>query len=835
MATYIKGLADKDGNIVNPRTSIEAVEGLSDALSEKQESLTAGDGIAIDNNVISATRSGTVTDVKLDGTSVTSNGVANINIGASTLVHTSESTPSTPVSLVNADTLDGHDSSYFATAESDSQKVSYTESQTMTSQQKAIARQNLGVNTTETIVTAGVNSVNSLTGDAILDGTNIKYQYSDASSLTIKGEIDGLKSQINDETTGLDAKAPVIINTASGAIATFTDGANGMPVKKLVVQIEPVQAGTGEQSPTNIRAISGHTKCDIIGPKNQFSENVADWKTGYYLGNTGAESSSNNWKYSQFYFPVLPNTTYAVSLIKNSVANVGISVAIYNSSKVFLRRDVFVLNTTATGPLSGSFTTQQNDAYIRINVPNANTENIQIEVSSTPTAYVNQTVEVDWQSSEAGTVYGGTLTVDKDSNVKLVSDKDKINLSDLTWQIATGSQGRSYYLSSAITGAKVPTDNTEVVDLTCECFKTESAYNVYTGSNGIGLASNNRFRVYDGTSDLTTFQTLINGKAVVYPVVNPTETVLPAVEMPILSGKSGYVWASTGDIINLAYPADTTDIINSIENKLNPVADHDAKYFKTGKTLVTFGDSIFGMNAENGAGVGDFIAKSSGMNVINVAFGGTRMVKRSDDIQYSRCAFDFENLVNAVVSDESDPTVRFADQLWAIEHNPEAQISYYADRLNTLAAVDFSQVDYVTLNYGTNDWTANTTTDDYVTAYKSTLATFLTKFPHIRVYIVTPTYRLWYDSETQQFIDDSNTREFGPTGDTTTLDQFAAALEDVKTDLNLPIIDCYHIGINQYTWMIYFTPVPSAQEVTHHDVAGRAMLGDIIARYILAH
>ena len=44
-------------------------------------------------------------------------------------------------------------------------------------------------------------------------------------------------------------KAPVIINTSSGAIASFDDGADDMPIKKLVANIEPVQDLHGYDSP----------------------------------------------------------------------------------------------------------------------------------------------------------------------------------------------------------------------------------------------------------------------------------------------------------------------------------------------------------------------------------------------------------------------------------------------------------------------------------------------------------------------------------------------------------------------------------------------------------
>lgn len=48
-------------------------------------------------------------------------------------------------------------------------------------------------------------------------------------------------------------------DTASGAVASFADGANDIPLKSLVVGIDIVQSGEGDPSPENIRPISGWT------------------------------------------------------------------------------------------------------------------------------------------------------------------------------------------------------------------------------------------------------------------------------------------------------------------------------------------------------------------------------------------------------------------------------------------------------------------------------------------------------------------------------------------------------------------------------------------------
>ena len=63
--------------------------------------------------------------------------------------------------------------------------------------------------------------------------------------------------------TRAKARAAVLASyptdTASGSPANFPDGADGVPVKSLTVNILAVQAGSGDPSPDNLRAISGRT------------------------------------------------------------------------------------------------------------------------------------------------------------------------------------------------------------------------------------------------------------------------------------------------------------------------------------------------------------------------------------------------------------------------------------------------------------------------------------------------------------------------------------------------------------------------------------------------
>ena len=68
-----------------------------------------------------------------------------------------------------------------------------------------------------------------------------------ADSKKVGDEITNLKADFTD----MDGKiaATMITNTASGSIASFPDGADGVPVKDLVVDIEPVQDLHGQANP----------------------------------------------------------------------------------------------------------------------------------------------------------------------------------------------------------------------------------------------------------------------------------------------------------------------------------------------------------------------------------------------------------------------------------------------------------------------------------------------------------------------------------------------------------------------------------------------------------
>lgn len=66
--------------------------------------------------------------------------------------------------------------------------------------------------------------------------------------------------------------ASIKINrTASGNPATFDDGGDDLPIVSLVATISPIQSGSGEPSPTNVRPISGTEQVTFGVNDNEFS------------------------------------------------------------------------------------------------------------------------------------------------------------------------------------------------------------------------------------------------------------------------------------------------------------------------------------------------------------------------------------------------------------------------------------------------------------------------------------------------------------------------------------------------------------------------------------
>jgi hypothetical protein len=186
---------------------------------------------------------------------------------------------------------------------------------------------------------------------------------------------------------------------AEGAIASFSDGVNA-PVDKLLVAINPVQTGTGDPSPDNVRPISGWTAANVQ-------------RTGKNLIDIADITITS--QYASEYFTLKKGTNTVSLFVKNNTTIVG-------SCYLRKRGNVNVVNipisASMSSKISASFTLTD-DTNLRLVISGSSSgysydiSQVQIETGTTATSYApytGTTYPIAFPS-EAGTVYGGELDV----------------------------------------------------------------------------------------------------------------------------------------------------------------------------------------------------------------------------------------------------------------------------------------------------------------------------------------------------------------------------------------------------------------------------------------
>lgn len=363
-------------------------------------------------------------------------------------------------------------------------------------------------------------------------------------------------------------------DTAEGSVASFSDGADA-PMKSLVVGIDPVQEGSGDPSPENIRRISGRTGVNIT----TCGKNI--------LMNTARPHTSNGVTYDvNADGTITANGTATGGNGRRDVIN------ITNPSKALL--DAFSGKKLAGCPEGGAYNTYLihliidgtlicRDTGNGVNIPDLSqyygASNLYIDASvrtgytaenlvfkpiiSEDAAYgvyepySGESIALAFPS-EAGTVYGGTLDVT--SGVMTV-DKAMVNLGNLTWN-ALQVMGKNlfqvqYHLFPA--GAEG-----EPSKAWCEALKTmpygfNTSYQ--TDDNVLWPHTNGSFLVSCSTyTDVALFKEAMNGVYLVYPMKTPQVYQLTPAEVKSMFGINN-IYADCGNI-SVEYRADTTTYIN---------------------------------------------------------------------------------------------------------------------------------------------------------------------------------------------------------------------------------------------------------------------------------
>jgi len=246
-----------------------------------------------------------------------------------------------------------------------------------------------------------------------------------------------------------------------------------------------------------------------------------------------------------------------------------------------------------------------------------------------------------------------------------------------------------------------------------------------------------------------------------------------------------------------------------------------------GEQIVNFGDSIFG-NFDGADSISSFITSIADCTSINVGFGGCRMAQHTTFWD----AFSMYRLVDAIITRD------FSIQDAAIIAGAGVIPSYFASRLERLKAIDFSTIGYITVAYGTNDYTAGLLlenlsnledTTKFNGALRYSLRRLYEAFPHLKILVCTPTYRFWSNPDTT-FKEDSDTKFYNSASNT--LPNFVENAISVSRETKTPVLDNYfELGVNKYNRLQFFTTADG----THPIATGREKMARKICSALITH
>lgn len=365
-----------------------------------------------------------------------------------------------------------------------------------------------------------------------------------------------------------------VTSSASGDPATFSDGANDVAVKSLVATINPVQSGSGDPSPSNIRPISGRTGLtvtregkNILNPSAMVRGSVfVDNGNGTYtFSKVGTGASGRITWSSPIKADVGTTVTFSANITGTHESEIYVGFTL-DESTGGASAECTVSNGRITGTVTSTGYMNGIRLYWRNNSTGVGTDsvvlsNMQVEYGSTATTYepyAPTTYPISWQT-EAGTIYGGTLNV---TTGVLTVEYGKYTIpSDIAVTDRITSQNRVYwsftdmangvYLTDARTVCnrlpKSAPTNSPTMPCICIGSMSDSSY-VYV--QGVTLIS--------GVTDLATLRTWLANNPVefTYKLATPLDPIQlsPTEIKTLLGGNTIYTDAGS---VSVDYIADT--------------------------------------------------------------------------------------------------------------------------------------------------------------------------------------------------------------------------------------------------------------------------------------
>ena len=354
-------------------------------------------------------------------------------------------------------------------------------------------------------------------------------------------------------------------DTTTGAIASFDDGADGVPIVDGVFEVTATQAGTGDPSPTNPRTISGFTGMNIT----RISKNLLNNIDFFPLTQTMTSAYYRELSVANGLLPpikLMAGVTYTLSLdVQTDITPFVLSVGAGNGAYL---TDIASTSVNSSWRCSLTFSPTQsnlnNGDILAIRTPRYGVArdftftiaNVQLEIGNTMTDYTPYVAPTVFLVSFGGTTYGGTF--DSVTGV-LTVDYAIVDLGSINW-IYTSNYGAFRMGPTSISALGVKTKGNIISDI----YKTNIT--------AVGGMANNQISTWnsfqghdiiiktDAYTDADEFKSDMDGHKVVFEVDTPVQVQLDPVEIKTLLGVNN-IYCDTGDS-SVTYRADVQKYID---------------------------------------------------------------------------------------------------------------------------------------------------------------------------------------------------------------------------------------------------------------------------------
>lgn len=386
----------------------------------------------------------------------------------------------------------------------------------------------------------------------IVEGLRLRVKQLSSSVTEINQSIENLETEDG-------TKAPAIMQTTSpAAIASFSDGGEDMPIKSLKCTIVPVQAGTGDPAPDNVRPITGWNGVTVVRTgKNLWS-----------LGSSGRADTAGFLfeKQSLPYF--LKPAAYTVSFDGTISNAVQLTLRDINDNIVYTK--VIRTSDVVDGHCSFTFTLD-NTAIIASIYSNgtSSVNNFMLEIGSTESVYEPYQTAYTQSAHFPQPVYGGWVDVIKG---EVHVTHGIVDLGSLTWLMNSGENQR--FTAVGLRGIIKPAaSSNDTINAICSQYKIATPNQLYlhTYDYAIGCDTTGTILLWDSRYAEDTSAELkeaLSGIQLVYEL--DTETIIsidPLIITTLLGNNNVYCDTGTTEV---EYAADTKIYIDNAVAAVTP-------------------------------------------------------------------------------------------------------------------------------------------------------------------------------------------------------------------------------------------------------------------------